>query len=233
MKLILAILFLLSYFVTAQNALDANNDAAAFGRDCPPEGFDSLKEIDFASYISQRWYSIKQKVVSYQPRDQFYCVYAQYTLLSNFCLFCAGRPRINVFNRALKGSVTGEENKINLRAIIPNPKEHPARAFVAFPVFPLGLIPFTNYWIVAAGTTADILNNVTSTGTTYEWAIITTGKPSKKGNNGLCHSDGGMWIFSRTPTLSSDIVAAIERKAVSMGLDTSQWLPVTQQGCSY
>lgn len=205
-------------------------------RTCPPEGFDALgDEFSFESFISARWYSIKQKEVSYQPASQFYCVYAEYRLINNLCLFCLGRPRINVFNRALRGSVDGEENSINLRAILPYPNRHPARAFVAFRFFPFGLIPFTNYWVVAAGKYADVIagNSTASTDDNYEWAIITTGKPNREGQDGKCFSRGGMWIFARDPVPPSEAIDAIEAKATEMGLDVTQLLPVEQATCDY
>lgn len=202
-------------------------------KSCPPEGFDSRSEIDLDSFISARWYSIKQKEVRYQPLDQFYCVYAEYERDTSFCLTCLGRPKIKVFNRALRGSVTGAERSVDFRAVFPFPDKHPARALVGPRFLPLSLIPTTNYWVVAAGLYADVVAGNDSTGTQYEWAIITTGTPKTEGTNGKCYTNSGMWIFARDPEPSTEIVAAIERKAEELGLDTSIWQPVAHAGCNY
>ena len=58
------------------------------GQTCPPPGFDALQDFDLNGYIEKRWYSIKQIVVPYQPRTQFYCVYAQYAKRKYKSLYC-------------------------------------------------------------------------------------------------------------------------------------------------
>jgi hypothetical protein len=98
---------------------------------------------------------------------------------------------------------------------------------------PLSLIPFTNYWVVAAGTYEDLLNGVDSTGTTYDWAIIMAGQPNQEGENDLCYSSGGVWILSHDPVPSTEVIGIIDAKALSMDLDTSEWLPAEQAGAVF
>ena len=200
---------------------------------CPPEGFDSMDSLDLQSFISERWYSIKQKEVIYQPLSQFYCVFAEYAILDDFCLSCFGRPQISVYNQALRGSTSGTKNFVNFKAIVTFPNSHPARAFVGPRFLPIGLFPFTNYWVVDAGTDQDILDGKENTGTQYDWAIITTGSPNREGNDEKCYTSGGMWIFSRSPTPPQNVVDAIEARATSLGLDVSQLLPVEHDSCTY
>jgi lipocalin len=203
---------------------------------CPPDDFDSLDSFDLASY-GGRWYSIKQIVTTYQPKSQFYCVYAEYEVLSR-CFLCGNKDGISVFNRALRRSVKGWRTTVHFRAVVQS-ESQPARAFVGPWFLPFWLIGGTNYWVVAAGTYDDLLNKVDSTGTDYEWAIITTGPIDQEGDidqesgNTLCYADGGMWMFSREAVPSQDVIDAIDAKALDMGLDTSKWLPVEQAGCRY
>lgn len=208
---------------------------------CPPEGFDALKEFDFDSYISARWYIQKQIPVAYQTLDQFYCITADYTKDTNFCPLCNRDPRVDIDNRARQGSVDGRPlggPSRFFRGIVRQPKKDPAKVTVS--AFAAAFLPNPNYWIVAAGTYADVLNNVTSSNSAnYDWAIVTGGSPTKVGANGKCLPDPGeldflgMWMFARDPVPAAGVVDAIERVADQMGLDTSAWLPVAQEGCVY
>jgi hypothetical protein len=87
----------------------------------------------------------------------------------------------------------------------------------------------------------DILENKTSIpGTALEWAIVSGGSPSVKGANGKCKPNPGvfnflgMWMFLRSPNPPAGVIEAIDRFAFDvLGLDTSTWLPVQQEGCVY
>lgn len=228
MKLFNTLLLLTLTLVSSQNAT-----TATFGGSCPPDGFDSLNEFDFDAFISERWYSIQQKEVRYQPRSQFFCVYAEYAL-ADFCPLCFGRPKITVFNRALKGGVDGEERSVNFRAVVPFPRRHPARANVGPRFLPLALSRSTNYWVIDAGTYTGIVNGDPSPSTgPYDWAIITTGEPKREGADGKCYTRGGMWIFARDPDRSAGEIQAIRDRAEDLGLDVTQLLPVEHEGCIY
>ncbi len=228
MKLFNILLLLTLTCVSSQNT-----STTFLGRNCPPDGFDSLNEFDFEEFISARWYSIEQKEVLYQPLSQFYCVYADYEL-ADFCPFCLGRPKITVFNSARKGSVTGEVRSVNFRAVVPFPRRHPARANVGPRFLPLGLSRSTNYWVVDAGSYDDILvDEPRPSGVPYEWAIITTGRPNREGDDGNCYTRGGMWIFARNSEPGPAVIEAVRNRATELGLDVSQLLPVEHVGCVY
>lgn len=228
MKLFNTLLLLTLTLVSSQNA-----STTFLGGSCPPDGFDSLNEFDFDEFISARWYSIQQKEVRYQPSSQFYCVYAEYDI-ADFCPLCFGRPKITVFNRALKGSVTGEERSVNFRAVVPFPQRHPARASVGPRFLPLALSRSTNYWVIDAGTDEGIVANDPSPSTgPYDWAIITTGKPKREGAGGKCYTRTGMWIFHREALPDPAVIDAIRNRASDLGLDVTQLLPVEHDGCVY
>ena len=216
----------------------ATTERSLFGGSaCPVDGLDAKEDLDLESFVSARWYSIKQKEVVYQPANEFYCVYAEYAIdTSSFCLFCFDTPRISVFNRSQRDSVNGEVNSINFRAIIPRPSENAGKAFVA-PKFVPQVIPLlfglTNYWVIEAGSDSDILAGNDLTGTVYDWAIITAGAPDQVGANDKCFSGGGQWIFHRNAQPASNVIDAIEAKADLLGLDVTQWLPVQQADCTY
>jgi lipocalin len=213
--------------------------AATMAQQCPPPMFDALDSIDLDGFVDGRWYSIKQIVVPYQPKSQFYCVTAKYakkTTPSIFCRIfgCKDRPTITVFNSARRRSVTGRVVSIRFEATITDPDNAPAKAQVVPTFFPSFLRSGSNYWIVAAGKWEDLVGvNIPASGRTYDWAIITTGKPDSKGKEG-CFSDGGMWLFSKVPNPEDEAVEAIELVATDeLGLDTSKWLRVKHDGCTY
>lgn len=235
--MLLQTVFIALIFLIGSSA--QNTSSATFGLfghgNCPPDGFDSLSEFDFADFVStSRWYSIQQRPVRAQPLSGFYCVYAEYEL-ARFCPFCLGRPKITVFNRALRNSVTGSETSVNFRAIVSRPRRHPARALVAPRFLPIGLFPYlSNYWVIDAGTYDDIVNNVPRpSGPPYEWAIITTGRPRDEGNSSYCYTESGMWMFARDPNPSEEIQTAIRARATDLGLDVTQWVAVEHDGCVY
>ena len=228
---------LLLFTLTWMNAYSQDLERSLWGWGaCPLEGLDAKKDLDFGSFISARWYSIKQKEVFYQPVEEFYCVYAEYAVdMSTFCLLCFDAPRITVFNRSQRDSVSGAVNSVDFRAVVPRSDE-PGKAFVGPNFIPQSfatLFGSTNYWVIDAGTDSAILKGEDSTGTDYDWAIITAGAPDQVGANGKCFAGGGQWIFHRDPEPSSNVVSKIEERADSLGLDVTQWLPVQQSGCSY
>lgn len=80
-------------------------------------------------------------------------------------------------------------------------------------------------------------------GDQYEWAIISGGAPEVDGRDNLCltgtklenrfqTNNVGLWLFSRTQVDPAGTAIMLER-ARQLGLDTSQLLPVAQEGCLY
>jgi lipocalin len=223
-------------------SLQSQRDLFLFGsNNCPPSGFDAKQDFDIDLYLG-RWYAQKQIPVAYQSIDEFYCVTADYTMDKNFCIFCNYAARIDILNQARKGSVDGEKlggaNRF-FRGIIRRPRTDPAKITVGF------LAPFlirASYWVVAAGSYADILLGAQTINPTsdYEWAIITGGPPSRDGANGTCKPNPGvlnflgMWMFARDSVPPEGVIAAIEAYALNtLNLDTSAWFPVQHEGCVY
>lgn len=101
--------------------------------------------------------------------------------------------------------------------------------------------PRANYWIVAAGTYADAIANIAipTTDTTYDWAIISAGMPSKETSNGKCIPKPGignlygMWMFTRDGVPPVGVMDGIDKIADNLGLDNKAWLPVKQEGCVF
>jgi lipocalin len=213
---------------------------------CPPPNFDAVDALDLDQFIGDRWYSIRQLPVNFQPKEQFNCVYAKYDRLpTTYTLRCRifgcdDPTSISVFNSARVGSTTGRPVSVNFRAIIQDPQNEPGKANVGprfIPNFVRG--SRTNYWIAAVGTYNELqgLTLLPQNATQYEWAIITTGLPeTRESSSTLCYSDGGMWFFSRQPVPPAGYEAALTTIATNLGLDASVLLPVdhtSNGGCKY
>lgn len=214
----------------------------AHGQQCPPSGYDAVDALDLTKFTGDRWYSIRQLPVTFQPESQFNCVFAQYSILetpyTTRCRIfgCTDPASVTVFNSARDGSTTGRPVSINFRATIPDVEVEPAKANVGprfIPNFLRG--SDTNYWVVAVGTYLQLLPNSTEpVSEQYEWAIITTGPPETVGEDPTkCVSRGGMWFFSRRPVPPEGYVEALTTIATDLGLDTSVLLPVNHDGCDY
>jgi lipocalin len=206
---------------------------------CPPPGFDAVSAFDVERYVDDRWFSVEQLPVFFQPESQFYCVFADYTIKS--CLFsflpnfCERRPtEILVYNSARKGSTTGRIASINFKATIPNEVDDPAKANIGSRFRPSILRKGTNYWVVAVGNFNDLegFSSLPEPEFYYEWAIITAGHPDKEHTDGKCYSETGMWIFSRFLVPPNGTVAAIEAIASGLGLAVDVLKPVEQEGCT-
>ena len=204
---------------------------------CPPKNFEARKTLDIDSYISKLWYPQKAAPVIY-ARGTSYCSVVQYTRDDDCKFLCGKKPRINVRNRGLDGSITGSLNDARLKASVPNPDRAPAKIRVGFPQ---RFVRRTNYWVIAAGTYVDVLagNHTEATDEVYDWALISGGKPVRK-SNGKCiagrlgrFDTRGLWIFARDPLPPAGVVEAVEAIASDMGLDTSTMLTNVHEGCTY
>lgn len=203
--------------------------STAYGQ-CPPSGFDAVDELDLDKFTGDRWYSIRQLPVNFQPESQFNCVTAEYEIVNP--------STISVFNAARSGSTTGRPVSIRFRATIPDLANEPAKANVGpkfLPRFIRG--SRTNYWVVGLGTYNELsgLESEPESPDKYEWAIITTALPeSNEEGSDKCYSDGGMWFFSRRPDPPDGYDEALTAIATDLGLDTSVLLPVKHDAtCDY
>ena len=206
---------------------------------CPQAGFDAVKDFDIERFVGDRWYSIRQLPVVYQPEDQFNCVFAKYDLITRKSLRCTlfgceDPPSISVFNSARDGSTTGEPVSVNFVATIPDAETNPAKAFVAPGFIPNFLRKSSNYWVVGVGTYNELPGlELEPESSSYQYAIITTGEPNVQSDNSKCYSSGGMWFFSRIPVPPNGYLEAMEGLATNLGLDPAVLKPVNQTGCDY
>lgn len=208
--------------------------SVAVSQTCPPTDFDAKQDFVFEKFVPADWYPIKQLPVIYQPESDFYCVSARYDVADEslacrvFGLACI--TAIDVLNIGRVNAVNGNSKYINFRATIPNDNE-PAKAYVGPDFLPNFLRFGTNYWVVAAGTYAELVSGQTGSDV-YQYAIISAGPPNEV-SNGKCIAPGGVWLFALDPVPPAGVAEALENMANDMGLDVASLLPVEHTDCDY
>jgi apolipoprotein D and lipocalin family protein len=197
---------------------------------CPYNGFDSVKNFDLERYISAPWYVQKQIPIQFQPENTLYCVRAEYLPIVDPST--GDLKAITVRNYSNKDKVNGPATGTSgaggttsfpgrFIANVPNPQD-PSKLNVGFALGETATTPLLGapYWVVAI----DEQN--------YQWAIITGGAPTQVSGEGKCITDGGFWLFSRTPVDPVSTAKMLE-VAEGLGLDTAKLLDVPQEGCLY
>lgn len=225
--------FSLRIFLGVLLLISSRNVAAQ----CPPVAYDAVKELDLDRFVDERWYSLKQLPVVFQPEKQFNCVFADYsknTRKSIGCLIagCDDPVSINVYNSARDGSTSGRIVSINFKATIPDPINEPAKANIGARLQPNFTRRGTNYWVVAVGNFNDLPGLAAEPDSEfYQYAIITAGPPKSEGANGKCFSSNGMWLFSRSISPPDGTLAALDNIAAGLGIDVDAMRIVNQLNC--
>jgi lipocalin len=215
---------------------------------CPPAGFDSKQNaFNPTKFFDGRWFSLKQLPVYYQPKDELYCVSTNYEIeKKNFCkLFRCDETVIRVSTASKKGSINGPVKSKSLNGIIKN-SALPARVSIGAPFNPS--FCYLPYWVIETGSYSDLLygNSTNFEGEQYEWAIISSGTPQTPANNGCLPAikylsprglnrlnPSGVWIYSRQPIVSEEIISRLVALTASKGFDVSYLKTVVQEGCTY
>jgi len=204
-------------------------DAGSLRRTDPAcKTVETVPDLDLSAYTLHPWYVQQQQVVRYQPLDAFYCVRAEYTLND------AG-DEVEVFNTARNGGVDGDPTNaqgMKRRALVEDKDVSNSKLLVG-PTF-LPRFTYGPYWIVA------VSPDTPDPELGYDWAIVSGGAPTRLTDqeNGLCSTgsgmnDSGLWLFTREPIASAEVVELMRTTARELGFDTSVLKPVTQEGCEY
>ena len=179
-------------------------------------------DFDLDMYIHKPWYVHQQAVVSYLPREDFFCVRAHYSKVGGWFHRTLWGYTVRVNNEAQDES--GQEKGGGLCAYQTDKESDPAKLAVA-PCF-LPKLFSGAYWVVA-----------------YEegehgYAIVSGGQPTIEVGNNTCRTDnrgytGGLWIFGRSQTRNETTINKARSIASGMGFDLSVLFNVTQEGCTY
>jgi lipocalin len=185
-------------------------------RSCPPAGFDSIQKFDLAAYVSKPWYIQQQAVTTYLPKDQNYCVSADYTLLEKKTFFGYD---IKVRNIAYEKNGKVHDSGDLIYAKIVDGKTGKLEVAPSFlPAFLSG-----EYWVI---------DYDESDG----YALVSGGPPKLAGENGLCRTGSGvngagLWIFTRQQARNEILVQKVRKIAESKGFDLAVLNDVDQSSC--
>jgi len=196
---------------------------AAFGMfdgppTCPPANFSSVQGFDLKSFVRGRWHIQQQMPVSYLPKSQNRCVYAEYELLQ-------------------KKTFWGYEVQVHNHAedVAPPHKIHDSGSFLCAKVVDemtgkLAVAPCFvpsgtagPYWVIAYNESEG-------------YALISGGPPSKSASGGCRAGEGvngaGLWIFTRRQQRDEELVQNVRKIAASKGFDLSVLNDVDQSECT-
>eukprot|EP00977_Amphora_coffeiformis_P022522 scaffold10926_cov163-Amphora_coffeaeformis.AAC.7 len=176
----------------------------------------TLADFDLDAYASSKWYVHEQAVTAYLPKENNYCVTAEYTVMNHRTFW---GYKVRVKNSAK--NINGEEFGGILYAAQNN--DEPAKLKVAPGFLPQFLAG--PYWI---------LDYQEATAEQEGYALIIGGQPNVRRENGGCAtknrwitSSGGLWIFTRSTVRNQTLIDTLrERLANQYGLDVTVLNPV-------
>lgn len=182
---------------------------------CPP--VQTVKEFDLDQYISARWYVHQQAVTQYLPKEQNFCVYAEYTKKKSFWGYS-----VAVHNHAQEADGTVHDSGNYICAYQTEPSTDPAKLAVApcfLPKFAAG-----PYWVLEYDEAEG-------------YALISGGQPTTETSAGCKNGDGknnsGLWIFTRKAERDENLLMKVRELAKKQGFDLSVLNDVDQSKCSY
>jgi apolipoprotein D and lipocalin family protein len=190
---------------------------------------DIQTDVDLDEWTRATWYIQEQQVTGYQPEESLYCVTATYERGTDAWVPLFHGEVIEVYNQANQGAVNGplqNDDDQTLCARLQDESE-PGKLSVA-PCF-LPNILSGPYWIIAIGKDES---------GKYDWAVVIGGEPTEKFPDGCTTTTtgingAGLWLFSRTPVASEDVLASMKAALAAQGVATSQLRQVAQAGCNY
>lgn len=200
---------------------------------CPPVA--TASPFDLAAYVeSHPWYVQEQQPNAYQPLSSLFCVRAAYAWED------AAKRRVAVLNTANEGAVDGprtNERKTKLRAVVPD-ETVPSKLAVGPRFVPSAF--YGPYWVLAVKPSdAPLGEDDPEKPRGYDWAVVSGGQPNVPGGNDTCRTSltgvngSGLWIFTRDPTPSYEVVEEAREAATNLGIDLSEMRAVTHEGCEY
>eukprot|EP00746_Dinoflagellata_sp_MGD_P080672 gnl/MRDRNA2_/MRDRNA2_32178_c0_seq1.p1 gnl/MRDRNA2_/MRDRNA2_32178_c0~~gnl/MRDRNA2_/MRDRNA2_32178_c0_seq1.p1 ORF type:complete len:218 (-),score=44.77 gnl/MRDRNA2_/MRDRNA2_32178_c0_seq1:400-1053(-) len=187
--------------------------------ECPPKNFSSVENFDLNTFVSARWYAQQQMPVSYLPKDQNYCVYADYkkkdkktfwgydVAVRNHAEDVAPPHKVHDSGPSLLCAKVVDEQKGQLEVapcFLPTALSGP-------------------YWVIAYSEQEG-------------YALISGGPPTIAAEGGCRTGTGvnnsGLWIFTRKQQKDAALIEKVRGIAAQKGFDVSVLNEVDQSSCS-
>lgn len=210
--------------IAASQELLAESFLRGSSDECAP--VTPVADLDLAEYTRATWYIQEQQVTGYQTTDDLFCVSATYNIGGRSVPFFSGNV-LSVFNYGNIKQVNGKAMNANNATVLCARQKDPKQGgkLLVAPCFLPNLFA-GDYWILDIG----------GEGGRYDWAIISGGQPKVKFDDGCTTKEtgingSGLWLFTREPVASPDVIAMMKDKLHAMGVTTSRLVPVPQDGC--
>jgi len=189
---------------------------------CPPEGFSSVENLNLDAYISSRWYIQQQMETSYLPKTKNWCVYADYSRLSNKS-FWGYDVRVHNHAEEKDGTVHDSDTDIGGAGILAKVVDEKRGQLEVAPYF-LPTFLAGPYWVIDYSEQEG-------------YTLVSGGPPNEEGADGKCRTgtgtnNAGFWIFTRQQTRDDKLIAKVRGIAESKGFDLSVLNDVDQSNCT-
>lgn len=178
-----------------------------------------VDNFDLDSYINGRWYIHQQAETKYLPKEQNYCVYAEYTKMEKKSFW---GYEVSVHNHAAEKDGTVHDSGEKICAKTVDATDDAAKLEVSLCLLPT----FTAgpYWVLEYDEAAG-------------YALISGGQPEIEGPDGCKSGSGtnnsGLWIFSRDSVRDEALVQKMRDAAQAQGFDIGVLRDVDQTNCGY
>jgi len=178
--------------------------------------------FDLDTYISKRWYIQQQMAVKYLPKEQNYCVYAEYKKLAKPSFF---GYTVQVHNYAQEADGTKHDSKDTICAKENADAKDPAKLDVGPCFLPrISGLSTGPYWVLAYSEAEG-------------YALVSGGQPTIVDGTAGCKTgngvnNAGLWIFTRQQKRDEALVQKVRHLAAVKGFDLSVLNDVDQSHCS-
>jgi len=184
---------------------------------------EAVTDFDLEAYASAPWFVHQLAVNSYSPIENNFCVTAEYTIKE--------QPSRKGYTVTVDNTAQNALGKTSGGKLCAYQTE--AEDIGKLAVAPCWLPKFAagDYWVIAYEESDEEAG-------TDGYALISGGQPTIPAPEGLegCRTgDGrnqsGLWIFSRNPERSEELIATVRAIAVEKGFDVSVLNDVDQTNC--
>jgi len=180
---------------------------------CPPPGFDSVKQFNLDEFISKRWYVQQQMEGGLEPADLFQCQWAEYVKMDK-----PNRWGFEIQSHDHIDKADGSTMDLHPCAKIVDASRGKMSVGECFlPKFASG-----PYWVYLHNETAGV-------------AAVGGGAPSHQFPGG-CRTGtgkigGGLWVFTRKQHRDEGLVQMARKSLKEQGFDLDALKDVLQEGC--
>jgi len=185
---------------------------------CPPSDFETVSDFDLDAFISKRWWVQQQMEVTYLPKSQNRCVYAEYEKRKPGLLGYDVTVHNHAEDVALPHRVHDSGKNICAKIV-----DQTRGKLEVAPCFLPPSISAGPYWVVAYSESEG-------------YALISGGAPKHSAEGG-CRTGkrtngSGLWIFTRQQAREQVLVDKVRSLAASIGFDLSVLNDVDQTQCN-